>query len=70
MGVSLGERFVFLGWSGVLLFPTAYLSIGEAIAAESSTGMHVFHNEQVIHCDLGAHRVRGECSCVAIVQRS
>jgi photosystem II P680 reaction center D2 protein len=22
------DRFVFLGWSGLLLFPTAYLSVG------------------------------------------
>ena len=22
------ERFIFIGWSGILLFPTAYLSIG------------------------------------------
>ena len=23
------DRFVFVGWSGLLLFPTAYLAIGE-----------------------------------------
>jgi photosystem II P680 reaction center D2 protein len=22
------DRFVFIGWSGLLLFPTAYLSVG------------------------------------------
>ena len=25
------DRFVFVGWSGLLLLPTAYLAIGEAI---------------------------------------
>ena len=24
------DRFVFVGWSGLLLFPTAYMAIGEA----------------------------------------
>ena len=23
------DRFVFVGWSGLLLFPTAYLALGE-----------------------------------------
>ena len=25
------DRFVFVGWSGLLLFPTAYLALGRAI---------------------------------------
>ena len=25
------DRFVFVGWSGLLLFPTAYLAIGSNI---------------------------------------
>ena len=27
------DRFVFVGWSGLLLFPTAYLAIGEGLLA-------------------------------------
>jgi hypothetical protein len=28
------DRFVFIGWSALLLFPTAYLSLGNGAAAK------------------------------------
>ena len=30
------DRFVFVGWSGLLLFPTAYLAIGGSLLAQLS----------------------------------
>jgi photosystem II P680 reaction center D2 protein len=34
------DRFVFVGWSGLLLFPTAYLAVGGWL-----TGKHSLHHD-------------------------
>ena len=40
------ERFVFLGWSGVMLLPTAYLSLGGWFTGIS----FVFHRHELSEC--------------------
>ena len=34
------DRFVFIGWSGLLLFPTAYLSLGAAVSTPANCMGH------------------------------
>ena len=38
------DRFIFIGWSGLLLFPTAYLSIGGWFT------VHVVNLEKPLWC--------------------
>ncbi len=50
------DRFVFVGWSGLLLFPTSYLSIGGWFTGTTfviAAGGKVTFCVSVIVCDTG-----------------
>ena len=42
------DRFVFVGWSGLLLFPTAYLAIGGPLLALRLSRLGTLTDSQVV----------------------